>query len=152
MRGRSGLGEGGFTLLEVLITLAILSVGVTLTLSLISGALANIRKVQVRARTIQHAETVMELTLLDDSIDRPTTLNGDFADGTRWTIRISDYEIPKMQQMLLPQQQVEMPMKLLAYSLEIMSPGAASPDLRLETLKLVETRQPGAGLGMEAPR
>ncbi len=144
MRGRSGLNQGGFTLLEVLITLAILSVGVTLTLSLISGALANIRKVQVRARTIQHAETVMELTLLDDSINRPTTLNGDFADGTRWTIRVSDYDIPKLQQMLQPQQPVEIPVKLMAYSLEIMSPGATGPDLRLETLKLVET-QPGPG-------
>ncbi len=149
MRGRSGWNENGFTLLEVLITLAILSVGVTLTLSLISGALANIRKVQVRARTIQHAETVMELTLLDDSINHPTTLNGDFADGTRWTIRVSDYEIPKAQQLLQPQQPVEMPVKLLAYSLEIMSPGARGPDLRLETLKLVEIQQ---GPGMEGQR
>jgi len=149
MRGRSGSNQSGFTLLEVLITLAILSVGVTLTLSLISGALANIRKVQVRARTIQHAETVMELTLLDDSINRPTTLNGDFADGTRWTIRVSDYDIPKVQQMLQPQQPVEMPVKLLAYSLEIMSPGATGPDLRLETLKLVETQR---GPGTEVPR
>lgn len=149
MRGRNGGNEHGFTLLEVLITLAILSVGVTLTLSLISGALANIRKVQVRARTIQHAETVMELTLLDDSINRPTTLNGDFADGTRWTIHVSDYEIPKAQQMLQPQQPVEMPVRLLAYSLEIMSPGASGPDLRLETLKLVETEQ---GPGMEDQR
>ena len=150
MRRRGGSGEGGFTLLEVLITLAILAVGVTLTLSLISGALANIRKVQVRARTIQHAETVMELTLLDDSISRPTTLNGDFADGTRWTVRVSDYELPKVQQMLQPQQQVEMPVKLLAYSLEIMSPGATGPDLRLETLKLIDVQQ--AGAGAEVPR
>jgi prepilin-type N-terminal cleavage/methylation domain-containing protein len=148
MKARRGMGESGFTLLEVLITLAILAVGVTLTLSLISGALANIRKVQVRARTIQHAETVMELTLLDDSIVRPTTLNGDFADGTRWTVRVSEYEIPK-EQMLETQQPVEMPVKLLDYSLEIMSPGASGPDLRLDTLKLVGT-QPGDN--QEAPK
>jgi hypothetical protein len=120
-----------------------------LTLSLISGALANIRKVQVRARTIQHAETVMELTLLDESISRPTTLNGDFADGTRWIVRVSEYELPKIQQMLQPQQQVAMPVRLFAYSLEIMSPGASGPDLRLETLKLVETQR--AGDNVEAP-
>lgn len=149
MKGRRSLGESGFTLLEVLIALAILAVGVTLTLSLISGALANIRKVQVRARTIQHAETVMELTLLDESISRPTTLNGDFADGTRWIVRVSEYELPKIQQMLQPQQQVAMPVKLFAYSLEIMSPGASGPDLRLETLKLVGTQQ--AGDNAEAP-
>lgn len=149
MKGRRSLGESGFTLLEVLIALAILAVGVTLTLSLISGALANIRKVQVRARTIQHAETVMELTLLDESISRPTTLNGDFTDGTRWIVRVSEYELPKIQQMLQPQQQVAMPVRLFAYSLEIMSPGASGPDLRLETLKLVATQQ--AGDNVEAP-
>lgn len=150
MTGRCVGGEKGFTLLEVLITLAILAVGVTLTLSLISGALANIRKVQLRTRTIQHAETVMELTLLDDSINRPTTLNGDFADGTRWAVRISEYEMPKVQQTLQTQQPVELPVKMLAYSLEIMSPGATGPDLRLETLKLVGTREAGDNAG--APR
>ena len=71
----------GFTLLEVLVSLAVLSVGVALTLSLISGSLGNIRKVQLRTRTIEHAEAVMELALLDDSVRQPTVFSGDFEDG-----------------------------------------------------------------------
>ncbi|NWG13158.1 MAG: type II secretion system protein [Acidobacteria bacterium] len=142
--------EQGFTLLETLITLVILGVGVSLTLSLISGALTNIRKVQIRARTIQHAESVMELALLDDSITKPTVIQGDFADGTRWMIRVSEYEMPRPPQPLAVQQQVQMPVKLLAYALEIMAPGSATADLRLQTLKLVNVETlPGAA---ELPR
>ncbi len=142
--------EQGFTLLETMITLVILGVGVSLTLSLISGALTNIRKVQIRARTIQHAESVMELALLDDSITRPTSLQGDFADGTRWMIRITEHEMPKPPQPLQVQQQIQMPVSLLAYALEIMAPGSATPDLRLQTLKLVNVEtSPGVA---ELPR
>ncbi len=142
--------EQGFTLLETMITLVILGVGVSLTLSLISGALTNIRKVQIRARTIQHAESVMELALLDDTITRPTSLQGDFADGTRWMIRITEHEMPKPPQPLQVQQQIQMPVSLLAYALEIMAPGSATPDLRLQTLKLVNVEtSPGAA---ELPR
>ena len=140
---RRGRNELGFTLLETLITLAILAVGVSLTLSLISGALSNIRKVQLRARTIQHAESVMELALLDDSVTRPTSLQGDFTDGTRWVIVVSEYELPKpVQPPQLQPTQAQLPLKLLAYSLEIMAPGSTSPDLRLQTLKLVNVEQP----------
>ena len=147
---RRGGDEFGFTLLETLITLMILAVGVSLTLSLISGALGNIRKVQLRTRTVQHAESVLELALLDDSITRPTSLQGDFADGTRWVIMISEYETPKPPQPpQLQPQQVQLPLKLFAYSLEIMAPGSATPDLRLQTLKIVNVEQP---LGLAGAR
>jgi prepilin-type N-terminal cleavage/methylation domain-containing protein len=143
MNRRGARGSEGFTLLEVLITLVILAVGVTLTLSLISGALANIRKVQLRSRTIQHAESVMELALLDDAITQPTTLQGDFADGTRWVVQVSEFDVPKtMEQLLQQQPQAELPVKLFLYSLEIMAPGSPAADLRLQTLKVVNVQQP----------
>ena len=143
MKRRRVAGCGGFTLLEVLITLVILAVGVTLTLSLISGALANIRKVQARSRTIQHAESVMEMALLDDAITQPTTLQGDFADGTRWTVQVSEFEMPKtMEQLLREQQRAGLPVKLFLYALEIAAPGSAAADLRLQTLKIVNVQQP----------
>ena len=131
-------GERGFTLLEVLVALAILGVGAALTLSLISGALGNIRKVQHRIRNIHHAETVMELTLLDDSIRGARVLNGDFEDGTRWIVTINDYEMPKNE--LLPLSTTptqELNVKMLSYLVEVFAPESSSPDLRLHTLKLV---------------
>jgi prepilin-type N-terminal cleavage/methylation domain-containing protein len=132
--------ESGFTLLEVLVALTVLAVGVALTLSLISGSLGNIRKVQLRARTIQHAETVMELTLLDESIVRPTTLTGDFADGTRWSVRIDEVVMPPPPTEN-PLQQGELPVKLFSYAVEVFAPESSAPDFRLETMKIVNVQQ-----------
>jgi len=129
--------EIGFTLLEVLVTLSILGVGTAITLSLVSGSLRNIRKVQTRTKYIQYAETVMELSLLDESIDGPTVLQGDFEDGTRWNVAVTDFAMPEkpsppdMQQVIRPQ------VKVLSYSVEILGANSASPDFKLDTLKLI---------------
>ena len=82
--------ESGFTLLEVLVTLTILAVGAALTLSLVSASLGNIRKVRLRTRAIEHARQVMELALVDDTITGPSTLAGDYEDGTRWSVAIGE--------------------------------------------------------------
>jgi len=131
--------ERGFTLLEVLVGLSVMALGAALTLSLISSALGNIRKVQVRTRTIQHAETVMELTLLDASIRQPTTLQGDFEDGTRWRLLVDEWDPPRPLQAQL-QQPPRLPVKMLTFSVEVYSPGSSAADFRLQTLKLINVR------------
>ena len=136
MRGRQTLDESGFTLLEVLVTLSVLAVGIALTLSVITGSLANIRKVQLRTRTIQHAETVMELSLLDESVKQPTTLKGDFEDGTRWMLVVNEVEMPMPQQPTIAQRP-EWPIKLFAYNVEVYGSDSPTPDLRLRTLKVI---------------
>ncbi len=135
----------GFTLLEVLVALSVLAIGAAMTLSAISGALGNIRKVQLRTRTIQHAETVMELSLLDDAIRQPTAKRGDFEDGTRWTLEVTAVDTPRPPS--LPQG-MELPQKMLFYTVEVFAPDSQAPDLRLQTLKVVSTAQ---SLGLTSP-
>lgn len=130
----------GFTLLEVLVSLTVLAVGAALTLSLISGSLGNIRKVQLRTRAVEHAESVMELALLKDQ--QPTFYSGNFEDGSQWNVRVEDYEPPDSPQSQgrdLPQ---NMPVKLLYFTVEMFNPDsdATTPDYRLHTLKLVSTQ------------
>ena len=129
----------GFTLLEVLVSLTVLAIGSALALSLISGSLGNIRKVQLKTRTVEHAEAVMELALLDGSIRQPTTFTGDFEDGTRWAVRVEDYTPPgpvRVDPRNLPQ---NMPVKLLCYTVEMFSPDSRRSDYRLQTLKVVRS-------------
>jgi prepilin-type N-terminal cleavage/methylation domain-containing protein len=135
----SRFSESGFTLLEVLVGLAVLAVGAALTMSLISGSLGNIRKVQLRTRTIEHAEAVMELALLDDSIERPTTFRGDFEDGTRWSVRVEEYVPPDAQTQPSTVQPQRLAVQLFSYTVEVISPDSRAPDYRLQTLKLVKT-------------
>jgi prepilin-type N-terminal cleavage/methylation domain-containing protein len=139
----------GFTLLEVLVALTVLAVGVALTLSLISGSLGNIRKVQLRTRTVEHAEAVMELALLNGSVSQPTTFSGDFEDGTRWSVQVEEYEPPASPQLQPQDQHQNMPVKLLCYTVEMFSPDSRAPDFRLQTLKLVNKNAQKPSLGLQ---
>lgn len=145
--------DAGFTLLEVLVALAVLSLGAALTLSLVSGSLRNIRKVQLRNRAIQHAETVLEIALLDDSVKQPTKKTGDFEDGTRFSVEIEEYQPPSGQQTRLTaeqiQQQAQFPVKLFRYTVEVIGPESTVPDFRLQTLKVVNVTDPLHPMGIQ---
>jgi general secretion pathway protein I len=141
MRHRRGGSHAGFTLLEVIVALAILSLGVTLTLSLISGSLRNIRNAQLRGRVVQHAESVMEIILLDDTIREARTIAGDFQDGMRWVAKVEEYQQEEpVDQSLTPQQAV-LPLQLLSYTVDVFSPGSSAADFTLRTLKLVNMQK-----------
>jgi len=148
--------ESGFTLLEVLVALTILAIGAALTLSLISSSLGNIRRVRIHAGAIEHAHDVMELTLLDDTIRGATTLGGDFDDGSRWSVVVTEVEMPlpdNVQSLLMPNSNgsnqavvnAMAPPKVLSYLVQIAEPNSQKPDFELQTLKLVNPMElPGA--------
>lgn len=130
--------NSGFTLIEVLVAITVLAIGIALGVSLISKALINVRKVEMRARIADHANAVMELTLLDPSIKDPTSFNGDFPeDGTRWVINIEDYTPETTSADAAFSEEVNMRVKLLSYTVEMFPPHSNVVDYRLRTLKLV---------------
>jgi hypothetical protein len=108
------------------------------TLSLMSGSLRNIRKVQQRTRSIEHAESIMESALIDSSILQPTSYSGSFQDGTSWTVRVEDYT--EMDKQTQTSSVTTMPVKLLSYSVETIGPESIRPDCRLQTLKVVKVQ------------
>jgi general secretion pathway protein I len=134
------LPAAGFTLLEVLIALAVLAMASTVTLSLITGSLGNIRKVQQKTRSIEHAEERMESALVDSTILQPTSFSGTFQDGTSWVVRVEDYtELDKQTQSTTATMSAGIP-KLLAFTVETTGPESVKPDCRLQTLKLVKVQ------------
>jgi prepilin-type N-terminal cleavage/methylation domain-containing protein len=133
--------SAGFTLLEVLVGVSIFAIGAAIALSLVTGALGNIRKVQSRIRIVEHANSVMELTLLDESIKGPGTFSGDFEDGTRWSVQIEEYEPPVPAGLQLSELRQTMPAKLLHYTVEMFHPHSNASDYQLQTLKLVQVTQ-----------
>jgi prepilin-type N-terminal cleavage/methylation domain-containing protein len=129
--------ESGFTLLEVLVTLTILAVGAALTLSLVSASLGNIRKVRLRTRAIEHARQVMELALVDDAITGPSTLAGDYEDGTRWSVMISEVQMPVPATVMQNVQMTQLPFRVFSYAVEVTESNSTMPVFQLQTLKLV---------------
>jgi prepilin-type N-terminal cleavage/methylation domain-containing protein len=140
MKERDLKVASGFTLLEVLVALTVLSVGAAIAMSLISGSLGKIRKVQLRTKIMEHTESVMETALLDDTILKPTVLTGDFEDGTRWTVSVELYTLPLPAQLQSRDVQQNLQYQLLQYTVDVVSPDSGVPNHRLQTLKL--TRVP----------
>jgi len=134
MRARCPRSQG-FTLIEVLVSITILAIGIALGVSAISKSLGNIRMVNARMRIVDQANSVMELVLIDPEIREPGNFNGDFEDGTRWTMKIEEY-IPDEPDISLSSQ-MEMPVRLLAYTVEMFQPRSNVVEYRLRTLKLV---------------
>jgi prepilin-type N-terminal cleavage/methylation domain-containing protein len=130
----------GFTLLEVLVGITVFAIGAAIALSLITGALGNIRKVQSRIRIVEHANSVMELTLIDESIKGPKAFSGDFEDGTRWSVQIEEYE-PAVPTASQPPENLQKMPKLLHYTVDMFHPHSNAVDYQLQSLKLVPVTQ-----------
>ena len=133
--------SSGFTLLEVLVGITVFAIGAAIALSLITGALGNIRKVQSRIRIVEHANSVMELTLVDESIKVPKTFSGDFEDGTRWSVQIEEFESPAPTAAQPPENLQNMHAKLLHYTVDMFYPHSNAVDYQLQSLKLVRLAQ-----------
>ncbi len=137
-RKPSAGGGSGFTLLEVLIALVVLAVGVSLTMSVISGSLGNIRKVQIRTRVMATAQTVMEFALSNENLLEPATYTENLEDGFYCMVIVDNYD-PAVG----TSSGTDLPVKLLRYRVEMIGPDSPEPVYTLQTLKLVGTSGEG---------
>ena len=81
-RGSSRCCEG-FTLIETLVAMAILSISLVVILQLFSGGLKSSRLSDKYTRAIFHAREKMEEILLDDNFT-DEVIKGEFSDGFEW--------------------------------------------------------------------
>jgi general secretion pathway protein I len=85
----------GFTLLEVVVALAIMAVGIVAVLSVFSGGLRNIRRMDLNHRAMSYAENVMNEILSDQSIREPRQFSGDLDEDFDYTATVDYYEEPR---------------------------------------------------------
>lgn len=81
--------SGGFTLIEVLVALAILALATGSLLAIFSGAARNSNAAGRTLDALAVAENRLEVLSVADSL-RPGTDEGVEADGYRWSARIED--------------------------------------------------------------
>jgi prepilin-type N-terminal cleavage/methylation domain-containing protein len=140
-RCRTAQSSQGFTLLEVLVALVVLTVGAALTMSLVSGSLAKIKKVQAREHVIEQAEEVMETALLDNDIQQPTTLSGNFDDGASWTVNVEDYQPSDAQIDTSRSLELSRRLKMLSYTVDVFGPNSRASKCTLQTIKTIYVTQ-----------
>ena len=81
----------GFTLLEILLAIAILGVAVTVIMQQFSAGLRIARASRAYTAATIHAKQILEEYLLDEEMEEGEA-SGTFDDGYGWTVSIEAYE------------------------------------------------------------
>jgi prepilin-type N-terminal cleavage/methylation domain-containing protein len=79
--------QKGFTLLEIIIAVAILGIGVVMVMQLFSGGLRTARTSKEYTNAVIHAKIKME-----EMIINPVQESGEFPDGFHWQTDVTPYE------------------------------------------------------------
>ncbi|MBI5097647.1 MAG: prepilin-type N-terminal cleavage/methylation domain-containing protein [Nitrospirae bacterium] len=82
--------RGGFTLVEVIIAIAILGISLVMVMQLFAGGLRAARTSCDYSRAVIHAKDKMEEILID-----PIQDSGSFDDGFKWEANVETYKEPK---------------------------------------------------------
>lgn len=85
----------GFTLLEVVVAVAILGVGVGVAMQIFAGGLKNIHKIELAHRAMNHAENVMNEILTDESIRGPMVVSEDLDEEFRYEAAVEYWQEPE---------------------------------------------------------
>jgi general secretion pathway protein I len=84
--------ESGFTLLEVVIALAILGIGLTVIIELFSGGLRLGRTSEEYTKAINYASVKMEEIMTQQNVEEGTD-EGEFDDTFRWQVGVNKVDV-----------------------------------------------------------
>lgn len=107
----------GFTLLEVVVAVAVLGVGLGAAMQIFSGGLKNIHRVSQAHRAMNHAENIMNEILSDESVTTPTTFSADLDEDFSYSAVVDYWEPPAAEQLSLDI--VEEPVEMLSVVVDV---------------------------------
>jgi prepilin-type N-terminal cleavage/methylation domain-containing protein len=110
------MSNRGFTLLEVVVAVAILGIGMGVAMQIFSGGLKNIHRVSLAHTAMNHAENVMNEILSDESIVAPVEISEDLDDDFSYSA-VVDYWEPPADELSLDI--VQTPMEMLSVVVDI---------------------------------
>ena len=84
----------GFTLLEIVVALAILGMGVAVVMQIFSGGFKNIHRIDMAHQAMNHAENVMNEILSNQAITGEVSLAGDLDEEFAYTAEVRYWEAP----------------------------------------------------------
>lgn len=108
--------SNGFTLMEIIVALSILTISVTVAMQVFSRGLKDIQRIDAAHRAMHHAENVMNEILSDQSIRGPAQRSGDLDGDFAYTAQVDYWEEPE-QRVTIDVAQV--PVYLLSVTVDI---------------------------------
>jgi len=123
--------SNGFTLMETLVAMAILSISLVVILQLFSGGLKSSRLSDSHTRAVFHAREKMEEILLDDNFTDGIT-EGEFSDGFRWKVQTLVLEPD-------PEEEDQLPVDSFSIKVDVSwQEGSKEKHFEISTLKIAE--------------
>ncbi len=126
---KKGHKNKGFTLLEIIVSLAIMATAVTLLIQLFGGALKSASISKDYNEAVWLAGNILENALNDDDLDVNYKKNGYIDEEHRWEVRALEYLLPEFSQ------KTETPMKLVKVIAIVWLGGKK---IKLSSLKLIK--------------
>jgi prepilin-type N-terminal cleavage/methylation domain-containing protein len=106
----------GFTLLEIVVAVAILGVAVAIAMSVFSGGLKNVRRIDLAHRAMNHAENVMNEILSDEAVREPREFSGDLDEEFSYTASVDYWNEPQARPTIEP---VELSVYMLSVRVDV---------------------------------
>lgn len=107
----------GFTLLELVVSVAILGIGLAMAMQIFSGGLNNIHRMDLSHRAMTHAENVMNQILSDEAIRGPLEMTGDLDEDFYYSVVVDHWEEPR--ERLAVEEEIDPGMYLLSVVVDI---------------------------------
>jgi len=142
----------GFTLLEIVVAVAILGVGVSMAMQIFSGGLKNIHRISMAKDAMNHAENVMNEILSDQSIAGPVELSGELDEDFSYSVQVAPWNPPESN-IPMPPDPAQQRIQILSVVVDIFFKGdARGKTYRAVCLKTVAPLTgPAGGPGMNPP-
>ncbi len=91
-RRREGQPESGFTLIEIVVALAILGIGLTVIMELFSGGLRLGRTSEEYTKALHYASLKMEEVMRQENVEEGTE-EGEFNETFRWRVGVTKTDL-----------------------------------------------------------
>lgn len=128
----------GFTLLEILVAIAILAISLTVILQLFSGGLRSVRVSDRHTQGVFHAREKMEEILIENRLEEGNR-EGEFDDDYTWSARIVRMVPPKEEEKKLPFDVYEITVKVIWHERK------GETYFEIQTTKLIERVEDNKG-------
>lgn len=126
---KRGYKSKGFTLLEIIVSLAIMATAVTVLIQLFGGALRSASVSKDYNEAVLLAGNILETALNDNDLDVDYEKNGYIDEEHRWEVKGIDYLLPEFSQ------EIETPMKIVQVIATVWWGGKK---IELSSLKLIK--------------
>lgn len=82
----------GFTLIEIIVSFAILALGLGLAMQIATGAMRNAKRAAERTEAALYAKSLLDSAGVGERLEEGES-SGDFGDDYRWTLSVTKHEI-----------------------------------------------------------